>query len=349
MQRIMHADRTTPTTILALDGGGTSTRAILVAREGHVTARAEGPGCNPFDRPDWADGLRALLERLPKNGLRAAGLGMAGYDAERPSCTAQDNLVRAVLGPDVAVCLENDVETAHRGAFTGGPGIFILAGTGSVVMARAADGRSARAGGWGWLLGDEGGGYWLGRKALRHATRYLDTPNVPDPAFARALLDRLGLPTPDSETACPAGTATRSGAANALREWLRTRAHPRSAIAELALFVAEQAETGSPTATALLHQAARHLAEQVQDATDQLGGAAPLPWSHGGSVMHSAILRAELTALLGRPPQPPRLPPLGGAALRAAQLAGWPCAPEWIDTLAHSLRTYPHIPLEQTP
>jgi N-acetylglucosamine kinase-like BadF-type ATPase len=267
---------------------------------------------------------------------------MAGYDAERPSCTAQDNLVRAVLGPDVALCLENDVETAHRGAFAGGPGIFILAGTGSVVMARAADGRPARAGGWGWLLGDEGGGYWLGRKALRHATRYLDTPNAPDPAFARALLDRLGLPTPDAE-------ASRSAAANALREWQRTRAHPRSAIAELALFVAEQAETGSPTAAALLHQAARHLAEQAQAATDQLGGADPLLWSHGGSVMHSAVLQAELAALLGCPPQPPRLPPLGGAALRAAQLAGWPCAPEWIDTLAHSLRTSSSIQPEPTP
>lgn len=345
----MRADRTTPPTILALDGGGTSTRAVIITREGHVTARAEGLGCNPFDRPDWADCLRTLLERLPKNGLRAAALGMAGYDAERPSCAAQDALVRATLGPDVALCLENDVETAHRGAFAGGPGIFILAGTGSVVMARAADGRPARAGGWGWLLGDEGGGYWLGRKALRHATRYLDTPHVPDTAFAQALLDRLGLPAPDAETACPAGTATRPDAANALREWLRTRAHPRSAIAELALCVAEQAEAGNPTATALLHQAARHLAEQAQDATNQLGGAGSLPWSHGGSVMNSAILRAKLAALLGHPPQPPRLPPLGGAALRAAQLAGWPCEPEWIDTLAHSLRTYTPIQPEPTP
>lgn len=346
----MHTDRTTPPTILALDGGGTSTRAVIITREGHVTARAEGPGCNPFDRPDWADCLRTLLERLPKDSLRAAGLGMAGYDAERPSCTAQDNLVRAVLGPDVTMCLENDVETAHRGAFADGPGIFILAGTGSVVMARAADGRPARAGGWGWLLGDEGGGYWLGRKALRHATRYLDTPNVSDPAFAQALLGWLGLPSPDAEAACPASTtATRSAAANALREWQRTRAHPRSAIAELALFVAEQAEAGSPTATALLHQAARHLAEQAQAATDQLDGATPLLWSHGGSVMHSAILRAELASLLGRPALPPRLPPLGGAALRAAQLAGWPCEPEWIDTLAHSLRTSSNAQTEPTP
>lgn len=145
MKQDSHTNRADPT-ILALDGGGTYTRAVIITREGHVSARAEGPGCNPFDRPDWAECLRTLLERLPHHSLRAAGLGMAGYDAERPSCTAQDNLVRAALGPDVALCLENDVETAHRGAFADGPGIFILAGTGSVVMARATDGRPARAG-----------------------------------------------------------------------------------------------------------------------------------------------------------------------------------------------------------
>ena len=346
MKQDSHTNRADPT-ILALDGGGTYTRAVIITREGHVSARAEGPGCNPFDRPDWAECLRTLLERLPHHGLRAAGLGMAGYDAERPSCTAQDSLVRAALGPDIALCLENDVETAHRGAFADGAGIFILAGTGSVVMARAADGRPARAGGWGWLLGDEGGGYWLGRKALRHATHYLDTPHAPDPAFAHALLHRLGLPAPDDAPGSHHATTTRANAANALREWLRTRAHPRSAIAELALFVGEQADAGSPTATALLHHAAHHLAEQAQAATDQLAEAAPLPWSHGGSVMHSPILLTALTTLLHQAPLPPRLPPLGGAALRAAQLAGWTCGPDWISTLAHSLRA--HAPTQPDP
>lgn len=344
MTQTMKSGLAAPASILALDGGGTYTRALIITREGQITAHAEGPGCNPFDRPDWADSLRALLERLPRHGLIAAGLGMAGYDAERPSCMAQENLVRAILGPDVALCLENDVETAHRGAFAGGPGLFLLAGTGSVVMARTAEGRSARAGGWGWLLGDEGSGYWLGRKALRHAAHCLDTPHAPDPTFAHALLHRLGLPLPDSIlTLAPptiAAITTRPEAANALREWLRTRAHPRSAIAELAVFVAQQAETGSPTAMALLRRAAEHLAAQAQATTDQLDETTALHWSYGGSVMRSPFLRNALTTLLERAPHPPRLPPLGGAALSAARLAGWPCEPDWISTLAHNLHRH---------
>ena len=134
-------------TILALDGGGTHTRLALIARDASVLAHATGPGCNPYDRPEWADNLRALLLGVPHAGLCAAVLGMAGYDAARPSSHQQVDVARAALGPDIWLELENDVQTAHRAAFAGGAGVFVLAGTGSVAQARAQDGRTTRAGG----------------------------------------------------------------------------------------------------------------------------------------------------------------------------------------------------------
>ena len=329
MTQTMQSGLAAPASILALDGGGTYTRALIITREGQITAHAEGPGCNPFDRPDWADSLRALLERLPRHGLIAAGLGMAGYDAERPSCMAQENLVRAILGPDVALCLENDVETAHRGAFAGGPGLFLLAGTGSVVMARTTEGRSARAGGWGWLLGDEGGGYWIGRKALGYATRYLDDPSVPFAAFAQALLLSLNLPT------------TGPTAPDALREWLRTRTHPRSAVGDVAATVHTLAQNKETYAIALLRSAGGHLSEPPHSTAKQVSNLPPSPLPlvscSGCYLTLNPISLLTGTCLFCTNTPPYTLPHLGGAGLKAAELAGWHSDATWICQLARNL------------
>lgn len=313
-------------TILALDGGGTHTRATLIARDGRVLAHATAPGCNPYDRPEWADNLRSILCALPHTGLRAATLGMAGYDGERASSLAQREVARAALGPDCLLELENDVQTAHRAAFAGRAGVFVLAGTGSVAQASTQDGRTARAGGWGWLFGDEGGGYWIGCRALNHAASFLDNPDVACAPFARAILRALDLPTQGH------------AAPDALREWLRTQPHPRSAVGNVAPTVHALAQAQDPHAHALLLDAATHLAALARTACKALGANTPaLPWSYGGSVLHSPLIRTHVATLLDRPAAPPALPPLGGAALRAAQLAGWPVDPAWVDRLRQTL------------
>lgn len=316
-------------TILALDGGGTHTRAVVIAPDATVLAQATGPGCNPFDRPEWAENLRHLLEQMPRATLQAAVLGMAGYDAARPSSAQQEQVARAALGPDVRLWLENDVETAHRAAFAGQTGVFVLAGTGSVAMAVGANGQTARAGGWGWLLGDEGGGYWIGRKALGYATRYLDDPSVPFSTFAQELLHSLNLPT------------TGPTAPDALREWLRTRTHPRSAVGDVAATVHTLALNEDTYAIALLRAAGGHLAELAHTTAKQVSNQPPSPlplaWSYGGSVMRNPVVLQTVTSLLGAEPHPATLPPIGGAVLKAAQLAGWHTDATWICQLARNL------------
>lgn len=314
--------------ILALDGGGTHTRIALIARDAHVLAHASGPGCNPYDRPEWADNLRTLLCTVPHTGLRAAVLGMAGYDAARPSSLAQREVARAALGPDCVLALENDVQTAHRAAFAGSAGVFVLAGTGSVAQASTQDGRCARAGGWGWLFGDEGGGYWIGCRALNHAASFLDDPGVACAPFARAMLHALDLPTQGSH------------APDALREWLRTRPHPRSAVGNVAPTVLALAHAQDPHAVALLHAAGTHLAALARTACKALatGQTAPdMPWSYGGSVLHSPLIREHVATILGQPAVAPALPPLGGAALHAAHLAGWEVDAAWVNRLRQTL------------
>lgn len=314
--------------ILALDGGGTHTRIALIARDARVLAHASGPGCNPYDRPEWADNLRTLLCSVPHTGLRAAVLGMAGYDGARPSSLAQRDVALTALGPDCVLELENDVQTAHRAAFAGNAGVFVLAGTGSVAQASTQDGRSARAGGWGWLFGDEGGGYWIGCRALNHAASFLDDPGVTCAPFARAVLHALDLPTQGSH------------APDALREWLRTRPHPRSAVGNVTPTVLALAHAQDPHAMALLQAAGTHLAALARTACKALatGQIAPdMPWSYGGSVLHSLFIRDHVATLLGQPAVSPAQPPLGGAALRAAHLAGWEVDAAWVNRLRQTL------------
>ena len=83
--------------ILAVDGGGTHTRAVLLTRDADVLAHASGPGCNPFDRPEWARNLHDLLPPMRRPGLRAATSGLAGHDAARPPSPVQQHVPLSLI------------------------------------------------------------------------------------------------------------------------------------------------------------------------------------------------------------------------------------------------------------
>ncbi|WEQ51683.1 BadF/BadG/BcrA/BcrD ATPase family protein [Komagataeibacter oboediens] len=305
--------------VLAVDGGGTHTRAMIVGPDGHVIEHRLADGCNAYDKADWADTLTGLLRGLNSYRLRAATIGLAGYCAQRPSSRMQEDAVRNALGPDVMISMRPDVDIACAGAFVGAPGILALAGTGSVIWADDCRHPPLRIGGWGYMLGDEGSGYWIGRMALHRVARYLDARHADDADFATRLLRAMDLPSdPD-----------RAG--EALLEWQRVQPHARSAIAALARVLDRLAHDGSADARSILLDAARCLAAQVTVARTRLGQA--LPWSYAGSVFHSRIVMDGMTHLLGEGPQVPRLPPIGGALMQAAMCADWPVDATWLDRL----------------
>ena len=99
-----------------------------------------------------------------------------------------------------------DVQAAFHDAFGEGPGILLMAGTGSIAWGRAEDGRVARVGGWGWLLGDEGSGYAMGLEAMRRVARSADR-RAPATQLTMRLLARLGLGSPE-ELIAWCGTAS---------------------------------------------------------------------------------------------------------------------------------------------
>jgi N-acetylglucosamine kinase-like BadF-type ATPase len=163
---------------LALDGGGTKTEC-WVGDESRVLGRASGPTVKIMNvgEPAATENLRTLV----RDALAAAAIsgdsvactcfGLAGSSSMHVQHWAQTTLGELVSG---AILLAGDEQIALDAAFLGGPGVLVIAGTGSNVVGRCGDGATFTAGGWGPVLGDEGSGTWIGLEAIRACLRAHD-------------------------------------------------------------------------------------------------------------------------------------------------------------------------------
>ncbi len=264
---------------VGVDGGGSGTRARLQAAGGAVLGfGSAGPsGLSQGIAQSWrhvghaiAAAFDAAQIDLPPPAQIALGLGLAG--AGVPSLRA----AFLAADPGHAVCLlETDAHTQLIGAHGGRPGIVVACGTGSVAASRSSDGCLRQVGGWGFPVGDEGSGAWLGLQAMRHAQAVLDG-RAPSDALSKAVLDRVG-----------------NGAA-AVLAWCA--AAGQASYARLAPWVFEAADAGDPHALRLLDHAADELVQLVA-AIDREAAAAPsadhlaLPIAVVGSVGARLALR----------------------------------------------------------
>jgi glucosamine kinase len=181
--------------LLAIDGGGTGTRALLANADGVVLGRGSA-GASTLARGSeqaWAAIELALANACADAGIAlpnpndiAVGCGMAG--AVNPVWVAQ--FVEANLGYG-ALIVETDGHTSVLGAHSGAAGGMIALGTGSVAEVLYADGSRKEVGGWGFPVGDEASGAWLGWKAIGHALRTLDGRAQTD-AFSAEVLAYCG-------------------------------------------------------------------------------------------------------------------------------------------------------------
>jgi len=184
---------------IGIDGGGSRTVAVLVDEAGNERVRIEGgPGRVDIRAPHEAATLLIELARQAAQqaqaGVTAICCGLAGAGRE-PERTIVENALRAA-GIAAVATVVTDAEAAMRDAFGTGSGILLIAGTGSIAWGRGEDGRVARTGGWGHLLGDEGSGYAIGIGALRAVLRAHDGRGAPTSLEAR-LLGAIGLAAPE--------------------------------------------------------------------------------------------------------------------------------------------------------
>ncbi|HEY8530717.1 MAG TPA: BadF/BadG/BcrA/BcrD ATPase family protein, partial [Limnochorda sp.] len=173
------------------------------------------------------------------------------------------------LFPKAEVMVVHDGVAALLAGTLGEPGVLLLAGTGSLALALGPDGREIRAGGWGYLLGDEGSGYWIGREAIRAALRAEDGRG-PATSLTRRLCRAAGV----ERVSDLVGPVHRG-------EWSRAR------IAGLAKDVLEAAVQGDEVARAIIDSAARELAllvRAVLDRAEFLASLDPVPTVTAGGL-----------------------------------------------------------------
>jgi N-acetylglucosamine kinase-like BadF-type ATPase len=162
--------------VLGIDAGGSKTVALLAEASGRVVARAEGGGANlrTHGELEVEKVLYGLLERLPAQARRAGAVAIGIAGADRPEDSQVLRAILARLGFRDNVVVTNDARIAFVAGSSSGVGLALVCGTGSIAWGRNAAGEVARAGGWGWHLGDEGSGFWIGVRAVREALRAAD-------------------------------------------------------------------------------------------------------------------------------------------------------------------------------
>jgi len=250
-------------------------------------ARVEGPGAvaSAADPGTAAAAVAAVCRRAAEAAGATvpvdvvwAGITGAGREASRSAVELE--LTRA--GVARATHVGTDVQAAFQDAFQDGPGVLLIAGTGSIAYGRADDGREGRVGGWGHHIGDEGSGYAIGLDALRRVVRMVDG-RAPQTVLVDGVLGLLGLASVD-DIVTWLGEATKGD------------------VASLAPVVARARANGDAVAGEILVQAIEDLERHILAILENLG-----PWSRpprvalaGGLLRPGRALREPLVRTLAR-------------------------------------------------
>lgn len=285
--------------VLGVDGGGTGSRAVVLAWSGEELARTTGRAA--LVKPGEEDATLTALQDLVAAALAEAGdpgppevlvAGLAGVGRTRTRLAIEERLVEARLARQVQV--RTDVEVAFHDAYGNGSGILLVGGTGSVAITRTPAGRTLRSGGWGTVVGDEGSGWWIGIQALHVAFQSADG-RAPDTPLLEMVLSHFHAADP-----------------GALMDRLWTA--EKGEVAALAPLVADAAARGDPASRTLLSEAAEalaaHLPPLIRAWREEGSGFDEIPVALvGGLVVSGGPLRAELL---------PRIRGLGGVTRESA-------------------------------
>jgi glucosamine kinase len=304
--------------VIGVDAGGSNTRVLVASLAGERVAAAAAGGGNPVSCGldgcvrSLRAGLESALFGLDRGMVRYAVLGVAGAGACLEELSAGLRSCWRELGLGCPFQVVSDLEAAFAAGTTAEDGIVLVAGTGAAA-AEVRDTRVVRhVDGHGWLLGDDGSGFWLGREALRACLAHLDGRGGPT-ALTAPVLCALGVRPPTVDPA----------AARRAKEVAYRR--PPVALAELAPLAIAAAQGGDEVARAIVARAAALL---LSTAEVLLAG----PEAPGGVVLAGGMLlapgplssavHAGLRARIGRPPELATDGAAGAAVLALRALTG---------------------------
>ncbi|MGI8994127.1 MAG: N-acetylglucosamine kinase [Nocardioidaceae bacterium] len=247
--------------VLGGDMGGTSTRILVAGPDGTPVGRGRAGGGNPVSHPATAaaalgQALGAALADLDPARVRAAVVGVAGGSAlSRPEVRTAFDRVWSEAGLTCAPTYASDLEIAFAAGTSEPDGTVLIAGTGTVAGALRGRRLVHTVDGHGWLLGDDGSGFWLGREAARATLRSIDAAEPPGPLVTSVLRELGALDEPVAERPDLNGQRVR------VIDTLNDR--PPVRLAELAPLVTAAYMVRDPSAERIVEEAARLLFETV--------------------------------------------------------------------------------------
>ncbi len=302
---------------MGIDGGGSSLRIAITDSCAQVMHSLKTSAANPnLVGPYQAQkhiraAIRACLRQadLKPRAIHSVAIGIAGASDEH----SREWLITTVEPalPDCLIVASSDLEIALVGALAKRHGFLLLAGTGSAAFGITPAGQRQQVGGWGYLLGDPGSSYWIGRQALKqlldcHDSLGLGARLSTQDALFDSIMRALGIAKPRQ-----------------IVDWLyRSASPPAARIAEIAKIVLDLAEDGDWRAINLLQAAAIQLARQAELLMRRLNYPGAEFAFAGGLLDKDNMLSVDLARRLGLARRPAaKHPPVVGAALLAKMTA----------------------------
>lgn len=282
---------------LVVDGGGTKTDCMVLRQfEGgsQVLSKETATGCNPA-----AIGVQVATKEIRRVCRRAIATAKVGDEEIKRGAFA----IAGTLDPELRQSLEAQLQDGCKlatkcrvfpdilpialAASSHGTGVALIAGTGSAAAVRLANRDLRVVGGWGYLLGDEGSGFWLGREAVRSLLKCFER-NQPLSLLGEAICQELHIHS-----------------AAQLKRWVYGAADMRRNLASLSSLVQLQAGKGDPSAIAIVKRAAELLVELIDAAvSNQDLGEAEMPVALAGGVLdENSPIAAQVRRILATRPQ----------------------------------------------
>ncbi len=252
--------RTLSTLFVGVDAGGTRTRALVSTGDGRIVGRGLGPGANLWSGDATASeavatALADAFDGMPAGSVEGGIVAVAGPASARPDLVAEITGAWTRVGLRGAPHVVPDILAAYRAGTTAPDGVVLVAGTGSVAAAIADHRIHMRAGGHGWLVGDEGSAVWLGLAGVRAALRAADRRG-PETTLLGRVCDALAI---DPST----GERTSSKIVAAVH------GRPPAALGRIALEVTDAADNGDPVAQEIVAAAVDELVDMASAVVEE--------------------------------------------------------------------------------
>ena len=258
---------------IGVDGGGSKTRIVLLDQNLKLIREKEIEASNLVST-DYREVLnkinQIIKEYQHQYNIRGIGLGMAGIDSEQERSRLERKLAATYPDKEVRVC--NDGVASLIGGLNYQTGILINAGTGSIAVGIDREGTIYRAGGWDYLLGDEGSGFWIGKKLIQRAIVDYD----------RGIVDSIIVHTVKK--------FFRLTSLSALVTVIHQQGINKEKIATLAPLAAELAEGGEQRAGEIFERAGKELAVLVERVYRRGKFNTPVALTYNGSIFKSFSL-----------------------------------------------------------